>query len=57
VRAVTTVFLVDSEGVVRYKQSVPPDDLAQRVRQLSSGPRSDAAAPPGPVSPAHRRQN
>jgi len=32
---VPTVFLVDSKGVVRYKQSRLPEDMEERFRQIS----------------------
>jgi hypothetical protein len=32
---VPTIFLIDSKGVVRYKQSVLPTDMEERCRQLS----------------------
>ena len=35
VRGVPTVFLVDSKGVVRYKQSLLPKDMEERIRQLT----------------------
>lgn len=34
-RGVPTVFLIDSKGVVRYKNSQPPKEMAARFRQLS----------------------
>ena len=35
VRGVPTVFLADSKGIVRYKQSVPPKDMEERFKQLT----------------------
>ena len=32
---VPTIFLVDSKGVVRYKQSLLPEDLEERFKQLA----------------------
>jgi thiol-disulfide isomerase/thioredoxin len=34
VRGVPTVFLVDSRGVIRYKQSLLPKDMEERIKQL-----------------------
>jgi thiol-disulfide isomerase/thioredoxin len=34
VRGVPTVFLVDSKGVVRYKSTLLPDDIEERVARL-----------------------
>jgi len=34
VRGVPTVFLVDSKGVVRYKQSLLPKDMEERIKQV-----------------------
>ncbi|MBC8017632.1 MAG: TlpA family protein disulfide reductase [Verrucomicrobia bacterium] len=34
VRGVPTVFLVDSRGIVRYKQSQFPRDMEERIKQL-----------------------
>jgi len=35
VRGVPTVFLVDAKGIVRYKQSLPPKDMEERIKQLT----------------------
>ena len=35
VRGVPTVFLVDSKGIVRYKNSLIPDNLEERLKQLT----------------------
>lgn len=35
VRGVPTIFLVDSKGVVRYKQAQLPEDIEDRLKQLS----------------------
>ena len=35
VRGVPTVFLVDSKGIVRYKNSVLPDNIEERIEKLS----------------------
>jgi cytochrome c biogenesis protein CcmG/thiol:disulfide interchange protein DsbE len=35
VRGVPTIFLVDSKGIVRYKQTVLPEDMEERFKQLS----------------------
>jgi thiol-disulfide isomerase/thioredoxin len=32
---VPTIFLVDSKGVVRYKNAVIPDDIEERIKRLS----------------------
>ena len=34
VRGVPTVFLVDAKGIVRYKQSLLPKDIDERIKQL-----------------------
>ena len=34
VRGVPTIFLVDSKGVVRYKQAVLPGDMEERFKKL-----------------------
>ncbi len=34
VRGVPTILLVDSKGVVRYKQAVLPDDMEERFKRL-----------------------
>ena len=35
VRGVPTVFLVDTKGIVRYKQSLLPRDIDERIKQLT----------------------
>jgi len=35
VRGVPTVLLVDAKGVVRYKQSLLPKDMEERIKQLT----------------------
>jgi cytochrome c biogenesis protein CcmG/thiol:disulfide interchange protein DsbE len=35
VRGVPTVFLIDSKGIVRYNNSLPPKDMEERFRQLT----------------------
>jgi thiol-disulfide isomerase/thioredoxin len=35
VRGVPTILLVDSKGVVRYKNPVLPDDIEERLKQLA----------------------
>ncbi len=35
VRGVPTIFLVDSKGIVRYKDAVVPKDMEERFKQLS----------------------
>lgn len=34
VRGVPTVFLVDSKGIVRYKNPLIPDDIEERIKKL-----------------------
>ena len=34
VRGVPAVFLIDTKGIVRYKNSQPPEDMEARFRQL-----------------------
>lgn len=35
IRGVPTVILVDAKGILRYKSTLPPDNMDERIRQLA----------------------